>query len=75
MNDGLLQPEKVRIETSSLASQAVGPSLNDVEMSYAEDIGIAKLDDFGLQTFEERLQGIGIDGSRTHTLTETCTIP
>lgn len=33
--DGILKPEKVRIDTASLASQAVGPPLNDVEMSYA----------------------------------------
>lgn len=32
--DGQLVQEKVRIENSSLASQAVGPPLNAVEMSY-----------------------------------------
>jgi cytochrome c peroxidase len=28
-----------------------------------------------LQTFEELLKGIGLDGSRAHTLTDLCTIP
>ena len=28
-----------------------------------------------LQTFTELLQGIGRDGSRAHTLTDSCTIP
>jgi len=33
--DGSLQLERARIEQASLASQAVGPALNEVEMSYA----------------------------------------
>jgi cytochrome c peroxidase len=33
--DGVLTPEKVLIPMASLASQAVGPPLSDVEMSYA----------------------------------------
>jgi hypothetical protein len=28
-----------------------------------------------LQTFEELLQGVGVDGSRAHTLTDVCSIP
>jgi cytochrome c peroxidase len=32
---GVLQPEQVAIPNASLASQAVGPPLNDVEMSFA----------------------------------------
>lgn len=32
--DGHLVPERVRLENSSLASQAVGPVLNEIEMSY-----------------------------------------
>jgi hypothetical protein len=28
-----------------------------------------------LQTFEELLRGVGMDGSRAHTLTDRCTIP
>jgi hypothetical protein len=28
-----------------------------------------------LQTFEELLQGIGADGTRSHTLADACTIP
>ena len=43
MTDGALQPEAVRLDNASLASQAVGPALNDVEMSFAgrgwEDLG------------------------------------
>jgi cytochrome c peroxidase len=34
VRDGALVPEKVRLTQSSLASQAVGPPLNGVEMSY-----------------------------------------
>lgn len=34
-NDGQLQPELVRIENASLASQAVGPALNSTEMSWS----------------------------------------
>jgi cytochrome c peroxidase len=34
-NDGQLTPELVRVENSSLASQAVGPAANDLEMSYS----------------------------------------
>ncbi|MCX6552457.1 MAG: cytochrome C peroxidase [Acidobacteria bacterium] len=33
--DGVLQPHRVRMENASLASQAMGPPLNQVEMSYA----------------------------------------
>jgi cytochrome c peroxidase len=33
--DGSLQLERVRMEQASLASQAVGPALDDVEMSYS----------------------------------------
>jgi hypothetical protein len=33
--DGHLVEERVRLENSSLASQAVGPVLNEMEMSYA----------------------------------------
>jgi cytochrome c peroxidase len=33
--DGGLQPHRVRVENASLASQALGPPLNPVEMSYA----------------------------------------
>ena len=32
--NGLLAPQKIRIENSSLASQAVGPPLSNIEMSY-----------------------------------------
>lgn len=35
MRDGELVAEPVRVENSSLASQANGPALNEVEMSYA----------------------------------------
>ncbi len=35
MRDGALQTERLRMENASLASQAVGPALNEVEMSYA----------------------------------------
>ena len=34
VSDGSLAPEKVRIDNSSLASQAVGPPNNNLEMSY-----------------------------------------
>ena len=34
VSDGRLAPENVRIENSSLASQAVGPANNNLEMSY-----------------------------------------
>jgi len=34
VSDGRLAPEKVRMENSSLASQAVGPPNNNLEMSY-----------------------------------------
>lgn len=34
VKDGQLLPEAVRMENSSLASQAVGPALNNLEMSY-----------------------------------------
>jgi len=34
VTDGQLAPEKVRIDNSSLASQAVGPPNNNLEMSY-----------------------------------------
>jgi cytochrome c peroxidase len=34
LRDGNLEPEGVRMENASLASQAVGPALNEVEMSY-----------------------------------------
>lgn len=33
--DGRLQPEAISIDNASLASQAVGPALNEVEMSWA----------------------------------------
>lgn len=35
LRDGLLQREAVRLDNASLASQAVGPALNAVEMSWA----------------------------------------
>jgi cytochrome c peroxidase len=35
MNNGQLAPELVHVENSSLASQAVGPPTNDMEMSYS----------------------------------------
>src|SRR5262249_29762308 len=34
LTDGQLVPEAVRLDNASLASQAVGPVLNQVEMSY-----------------------------------------
>src|SRR5262249_42967671 len=34
LRDGQLSLEKVRIDNASLASQAVGPPLNNIEMSY-----------------------------------------
>jgi len=34
LKDGALAPERVRMENASLASQAVGPALNEIEMSY-----------------------------------------
>ena len=34
MRDGRLTAEQVRVENASLASQAVGPAVNNVEMSY-----------------------------------------
>ncbi len=35
LRDGKLEREAVRMDNASLASQAVGPALNDVEMSYS----------------------------------------